>query len=211
MARSTRETNIAGLLLFIGTITILITIYFEYQMGWIGARRPQEEVPAFLFDRWGTLKLIWGWQTVGHALLTVAYLLLLKSSKGIKSLIWAFLTLSGILLVVSLGIALGSYYPALKVYGERPELFSSLRGAISILYQAGQFGSLLLLVIFLLELFGKNGVIARPLGLTVLGIVFSAISIASIASLPIKVWGASWFLLPAVLGYGYWRNSPPSE
>ena len=201
-----KASKLGGFLLLLGGATILITIYFEYRIGWIGTRRPQEEVPLFIYKNWRDLELIWGWQTFSHALFTMAYLLLLKSSEGIKSLIWAVLFLCGLLDFIAMGITLGSYYPALEVYREQPELFQTLAGAIKILYRTGQYGSVALLLVFCLEVFGKDGVLTRSLGWSILGIVIVPIAVGAIINFPIKVIGALWFLLPMVLGYSYWKN-----
>ena len=200
------ETKVGGLILLSGALLLLITIFFEYKIGWIGIERPETAIPHFIYDNWTELGKIWSWQTLAHVLFTISYILLLKNSKGIMSLLWSFMLLFGIMMVISLGITVGSYYPALEVYNEQPQLFNTIRGAIKTLYFPAQLGSMLLLVIFLIELFSKEGVVNKKLGFITIGLVLIAFLLALITSIQIKVIGAVWFIIPVILGYSYWKN-----
>jgi hypothetical protein len=74
------ESNLAGLLLMLGGILILITIYFEYHIGRIGKEREIVEAPFFIRDNWSSLKWIWSGQAFGYFLATVAFILLVKNA-----------------------------------------------------------------------------------------------------------------------------------
>ena len=201
------ETKIGGLTLVIGTLVVLITIFFEYKIGWIGTERAVEMVPQFMFESWGMLGSIWAWQAVGYTLLTVAYILLLKHSHGISSLIWAFLIVCGVLLVVSMWLAVGSYYPALEVLEEQPALFETIRGAIRNMYMFGKFGSASLSFIFILETFTEDGVIRKKTGIVMLGFVMGVMLVGALMRMPMNIVGITWFLFPLILGYSYWKNA----
>lgn len=201
------ETKISGFTLIAAATIVLITIFFEYTLGWIGVERPAERIPMFMFTNWETLSRIWSWQTFGNALFFVSYILLIKQSNGLESLIWAILILCGIMLVVSMGITLGSYEPALSIYNEQPEMFNTIRGIIRPLYNSGKFGSALLTLIYLIQLFKSDGVIPRKPGITVLVIVIGVMIIGSFAGISTKVTGASWFLLPILLGFSYSKKA----
>ena len=200
------ESKIGGLVLFLGAMLLLVTIYFEYQIGWIGVERPDSEIPGFIFDNWTGLGKIWSWQGFAHVLFTISYILLLKNSKGVKSMLWSWMLVCGIIMTISLGFTVGSYYPALEVLEDQPQLFSTIRGAIKTLYFPAQLGSLVLTIIYFLELFDKDGVVNKNFGLITLGLVILGFLIGGVTSIPMKVIGAVWFILPVVLGYSYWRN-----
>ena len=151
--------------------------------------------------------MIWGFQCISHILFTLSYILLLKNSSGIFSLLWAFMVLCGVVLVISMGMTLGSYYPALEIYSDQPGIFNSVRGAIKTLYFTSRSGSLLIVVIYALEVFGKNGVVAKRTGILVFGIVALCILIGVLTMIPVKVIGAIGFIIPLSLGYGYFRNT----
>lgn len=56
------EIKTGGLLLLLASTTVLITIFFEYKIGWIGIQRNQDESILFIFENWKSLQIIWGWQ-----------------------------------------------------------------------------------------------------------------------------------------------------
>ncbi|MEL6192267.1 MAG: hypothetical protein AAFR66_09465 [Bacteroidota bacterium] len=201
------ETKIGGISLFLGALVVLITIFFEYQIGWIGTERPPEMVPQFMFENWTMLGSIWAWQAVGYTLFTVAYILLLKHSNGIYSLFWAFLIVCGVLLVVAMWLAVGSYYPALEVMEQQPALFETIRGAIRNMYMFGKFGSASLTFIFILETFRKDGIIHKKAGIVMLGFITGFMLVGSLMGMPMNIVGITWFLLPLTLGYSYWKNA----
>ncbi len=201
------ETKIGGFVLLLAALTLLITIYLEYRIGWIGIQRSQDELFQFVYENWKGLQVIWGWQTLGHALFAISYLLLLKGSNGVASIAWSVLFLCGLLLVVSMGLTLGSYYPAMEVYQDHPAIFDSISGGIRILYRAGRIGSLFFLLVYFIEIFKPGGVLDKKLGLISFSIVAILIVLGLTTSLPLKVIGASWFFLPSILGYAYWKNA----
>ena len=199
------ESNIAGLILTVGTLIILTTIFFEYRIGWIGVQRPPEEVPYFIFQSWPDLKNIWGWQVIGFFFSAVAYALLLKHSvHRWKSLLWAILLLCTISIIIAFGITLGSYYPALEIYEEQPELFHALRGAVRSLYAPGLLGLLFLITIYLIETFSTNGLINRKWGVVGIALVLLGIVLSFVPSLPGQTIGAVIFFVPLFVGYAYW-------
>lgn len=201
------EAKIGGLTLAIGALLVLITIFFEYRIGWIGTERAAELVPQFMFENWRMLGSIWAWQAVGYTLLTIAYVLLLKNSYGLYSLIWTFLLVCGVLLVVAMWLAVGSYYPALEVLEQQPALFETIRGAIRNMYMFGKFGSASLTLIFILETFKKDGIIHKKPGIVILGFITGFMLVGSLMGMPMNIVGVTWFLLPLILGYSYWKNA----
>lgn len=191
----------------LGGIVILLTILFEYRIGWIGVERPESEVPFFIFESWRHLRVIWGWQLLGFFTQTLAFALLLKNSKKLlKSLLWAILFLCGLLIVIAFGITLGSYQPTLQVYDSQPELFAAFRGAVRALYSNGGVGLFSFLAIaYLLELFGSSGVMNKRMGLIGLSLIVLGVMISFVPGLPGKLIGAVVFFIPVLLGYAYWR------
>ena len=205
------ESNLAGCILMLGAIIILITIFFEHRIGWIGVDRPINEVPNFIYTSWDSLKNIWGWQVIGFFFCAVAYVLLLKHSvHRWKSLLWAILLLCTISIVMAFGITLGSYSPALEIYEEQPELFHALRGAVRSLYAPGLLGLLFLIIIYLIETFSTNGLINRKWGVVGIALVLLGIVLSFVPSLPGQTVGAVIFFVPLFVGYAYWR-APKTE
>lgn len=201
------ETKLGGLSLALGALTILITIFFEYQIQWIGVERPAEEIPGFIFQNWYSFKLIWGWQALGQALLALGYLLLFKNAQGYKALLWGSLFICGLIVVVAFLMTLGGYFPALEVYDESPAIFLAVRGAVRAMYSTLMISLALLVVAFFLELFGKEGVIERILGFANIGLIVLALGIGFLVGLSPKVTGATVFLVPLVLGYAHVKNA----
>ncbi len=202
------ESNIAGLLLMLGGIIILISIFFEHRIGWIGVDRPTNEVPNFIYKSWDSLKNIWGWQVIGFFLSAVAYVLLIKHATHIwKSFLWTILLLCTISIIIAFGITLGSYSPALEIYEEQPELFHALRGAVRSLYTPGLLGLLFLTIIYIMETFDTNGRINRKWGLIGLAFILLGILLSFVPSLPGKTIGAIIFFVPVFVGFAYWNAS----
>jgi uncharacterized membrane protein YhhN len=200
------ETNLAGFILFLGTLCILITIGFEYTIGWIGVERSANEIPLFIYRVWDDLKHIWAWQIFGFSLQCIAYILLLKNAtQAFKSLLWAILIVLSIFIIIGFGICLGSYYPALEVYEQQPQLFETIRGGVRFLYgQGGLLSFLILALIFLLELFSSKGVISKKWGIPALLLIATGVLLSLVPSLPEKVIGASIFFIPLSIGFAYW-------
>ena len=202
------ESNLAGLILTVGTLIILTTIVFEYRIAWIGVKRPAGEVPLFIFQKWEGLQKIWGWQCIGFFLQTIAFVLLLKnSSNRFKSMLWAILVLLGLLIVIAFGMTLGSYGPALEVYESQQELFLSLRGAVGSLYRPGLLGLVFLTIIYLIETFSASGLIHRKWGFIGFAFILLGIVLSFVPSLPGKTIGAVIFFATLFVGYAYWINS----
>lgn len=199
--------RLGGAFMFIGAAIILITIFFEYRIGWIGVERSEGQTLTFIYDNWPQLKTIWGWQTLGHTCFLIAYVQLLKNAAPMMRVCWSVLLICGVMVVIAFGLTLGSYYPALEVYDTQPELFESLRGGIGILYRTGITGIVLFGVVFLMETFSNDGIVNRLTGLITIGVIVLSILAGLIINIPMKVTGASWFLLPLMLGYFYWRNT----
>jgi len=205
--KSLRSSQIGGILLALAPLIILITIVFEYQIEWIGVERAPEAVPGFMYDNWSALGQIWGWQMFGYFLFSLAFLQLLKTATEWMRLAWSALLLCALMIFVAFGLTLGAYPPALDVLGTHPALFSAIRGAVRALYLPGQMGIFLLFIpLFLFETFGKQGVIKRSWGIGTGAIIVLAILSGLGVGIPIKVTGASLFLLPLVVGISYWQN-----
>ncbi len=200
------ETNLAGFILFLGTFCILITIGFEYTIGWIGVKRSANEIPLFIYGVWDDLKHIWAWQIFGFSLQCIAYILFLKNAtQAFKSLLWATLMVLSLFIIFGFGICLGGYYPALEVYEQQPHLFEAIGGAVRFLYgRGGLLSFLILALLFFIELFASKGVIPKKWGIPALFVIVIGILLSLVPSLPEKVIGASIFFIPLSIGFAYW-------
>ena len=200
------ETNLAGFILFLGTFCILITIGFEYTIGWIGVKRSANEIPLFIYTAWDDLKHIWAWQIFGFSLQCIAYILFLKNAtQAFKSLLWATLMVLSLFIIIGFGICLGGYYPALEVYEQQPHLFEAIGGAVRFLYgRGGLLSFLILALLFFIELFASKGVIPKKWGIPALFVIVIGILLSLVPSLPEKVIGASIFFIPLSIGFAYW-------
>lgn len=204
--KALNEKKASGFFLFLGAIIILITIIFEYKIGWIGTERLDSETPQFMLENWDELRLIWAWQVLGYFLFILAYLMILKEAKGYKRLFWSILFIGGLLIISSFGFTLGSYFPALEVYSQEPAIFNSIRGGVGVLYRSGKISLLFFVFIFLWETFSSKGEIKKETGIISISIFLGSLLIGFITNLPIKVAGATFFLLPMVIGYFYWAG-----
>ena len=200
------EFKLGGLFLILGSILLLGSIFFEYHISWIGIERTENEVPKFIYENWQDLKLIWRWQMLAHFVLLIAYFLLLKDATAIMRTLWSVLLVCSLMMLIAFGFTLGSYYPALEVYNSQPEIFETISGGIGWLYQFGRMGLLIFFLVFLLELFGKNGKVSRGTGILILCLVVLSIVLGFSTGISVKVTGAAFFLLPMTLGYYYFRN-----
>ncbi len=195
-----KTQRIAGGLIVTGTLIIVFTIVGELQLGWIGSERPRSSNPEFMQENWSRLASLWAWQVGGHLLLTLAYLLRLKHAEGLQALLWGALLLSGILISMAFLALLGGYPPALASLSENRVVFDTFNSGLGTVYQIGRLGGLLWLPLFLMATFGRDAFIGRPLGIATVAIVISTIALGTFTGLDIKVTGASWFLMPLVLG-----------
>ena len=108
------------------------------------------------------------------------------------------------LVLVSFGITLGSYEQAVSVYDTNPENFNSIRAAVLGLHGFGrEFNLIIMLSIFIYEVFSKNGAIPKILGFITLGILIVSFVLMLLKIIPGKMIGLVFFLMPLVLGYSY--------
>jgi len=85
-------------------------------------------------------------------------------------------------------------------------VFETLRGAIRGLYSPGLYGGLALFTfLFVLHSVRNPGIVGRYRGGATLGVFAICLLIGATTPLTVKVTGASWFLLPIVLGYSLVR------
>ena len=75
------------------------------------------------------------------------------------------------------------------------------------MYSSLMISLALLVVVFFVELFGKEGVIERRLGFATIGVMVLALGIGFLVGLSPKVTGATIFLVPLVLGYTHTKIS----
>lgn len=195
------ETKIGGLLLILGTLLFLVTVFFEFNIGWIGLFGGPEDPYGFIAEHWPSMKVIWSWQMVGGILTLLSFFLFYKKAGGIKSAIWASLMIRELLSTAAFMFMLGSYGPALEVLDTSPELFGAIRGGVSSLYQNIMIGPFLFIVIFCWESFSAKGIIKKKWGLTALMLVVIVLMFGLIFGISLKIAGLSYFLLPIVLGY----------
>ncbi len=204
--KSLNENQTGGLLLGLGAFIILVSIFFEYEVGWIGVEREASAIPDFYSSNWDSLKSIWGWQLFGYILWVVAYLQFIKRAQVFLRVIWSFLLVLGVMATAAYALTLGGYPPALEVREDYPELLATIRGGFGNLFKLGMSGVILFIIIFLKETFSASGKINKSLGIATLLIITVGILVGVFTSIDIKVSGASWFFLPLVLGFSYLRN-----
>ena len=199
-------------------MVFLATVYLEYKMGWIGSPKSQdpEFVPHFIKSNWGQLKGIWGWQAFANFLFTLAYFHLAKISRNdfwipLGSL-WAVLFVLSFMVLVSFGITLGAYWPALSIYESNPDLFHTVRGGVLALYDfGGVFGQLTLLVILLYEIFSKSGVVQKKWGFVIIAILLAFLALMVFKILPRQMISLTVLLIPLTLGYAYVKKSEQAK
>ena len=199
------KKQVGGLLLLLATLFFLITVFFEYQIGWIGTDRPRAETPFFIRDHWPQLQLIWSGQAASHLVFTLAYVLLFLDSRTWLRWLWGILVLCGLGLVIALVMTLITYPSALEALSEDPEVFSAVRDQVRMIYSPSQLGALFLTLIFLVETFRRESALGRLPGLITLITVLCAVLLGIFTSIPMKLIGLIWFLIPSVLGFTYWR------
>lgn len=201
-----QQSKFAGALLIAGGLTILTTIFLEYQVGWIGVLRTRPETIDFLLSEWSNLRTIWSFQMLGYGFLALAFLIQLHEAPSHHAPAWGALSLLTLLVIVAFGLTIGGYGPALEVHSTQPAVFETLRGAIRSLYSPGLYGVLTLFTfLFVLLSVPKRGIIGRHCGGATLGVFAICLLIGATTPLTVKVTGASWFLLPIVLGYSLVR------
>jgi hypothetical protein len=204
-----QRSKFAGALLMAGGLTILTTIVFEYQVGWIGVLRTPAETIDFVISEWSTLSTIWSFQMLGHGFLALACLVQLREAPSYHAPVWGALSLLTLLVIVAFGLTVGGYGPALEVHSTQPAVFETLRGAIRGLYSPGLYGGLALFTfLFVLLSVRRRGIVGRLRGGATLGVFAICLLIGVTTPLTVKVAGASWFLLPVVLGYSLVRARP---
>jgi hypothetical protein len=201
------RSRLGGLFILSATIVMVGTIFFEYQLGWIGVSRTEEESITFMADHWKELSQIWLWQAIANLLFTLSYLAFFFNSKGIKKFLWFILLLSGTMLVVSMGLTLYNYEMALSEYTSNPENFEAIRSIVKPLYAIGKYGSALFTFAYFFDAFGRGGVRRIP-GLLLLFAVVSGLGLGFILRFDMKVVGALWFLLPFHFGVSILKNQP---
>ncbi|MEM9690130.1 MAG: hypothetical protein AAF917_11690 [Pseudomonadota bacterium] len=193
--------RVTGVLMLIGAALVLVTIGVEYRIGWIGVPRDTAGVTDFVAANWVDLQRIWTWQALGHTCFTVAYLLRFKDSEGTEAALWALLMICGLVVIIAFGLTLGGTGPALRVVTTEPWVYETLRGLVRGLYSPGGYaGMAVFTVMFTYHTVAKHGIVEQRRGGGTIGIVVAAILLGATTPLDIKVIGALWFLLPAVMG-----------
>lgn len=200
------ELNLAGLLLMISVIVLLITVFFEYRVGWISASGYPDDIPEFIRSNWSDLESIWFWQMFANVGFCAAYMIFLKRTSGLISIAWALLVIGSLMVVVAFGLTLGSYSAALDVYDVQPELFQSTRGGIRSLYSGIRIGGVLFIIIYLYETLSASGVIPRRAGSVVLSIFVLGNSAGILTGLSPQLFGLGYLILPLMLGFSYWND-----
>ena len=201
-----QQSKFAGALLMAGGLTILATIFFEYQVGWIGVLRTRAETIDFVLTEWSMLRTIWSFQMLGHGFLALACFVQLREAPSHHAPAWGALSVLTLLVIVAFGVTLGGYRTALEAHLTQPAVFETLRGAIRGLYSPGLYGGMALFTfLFALHSVRKRGIVGRHRGGATLGVVVICLLIGATTPLTVKVTGASWFLLPIVLGYSFVR------
>lgn len=204
------RSRLGGLFILCATIVMVGTIFFEYQLGWIGISRTEEETISFMTDHWQELSQIWLWQAIAYLLFTLSYLAFFFNSRGIKKFLWFILLISGTMMVVSMGLTLYNYEMALSEYTSNPENFEAIQKIVRPLYAMGKYGSALFTFAYFFDAFGRGGVRRIP-GLLLLFAVVSGLALGFILGFDMKVVGALWFFLPFHFAISILKNQPEPE
>ncbi|MEM1338983.1 MAG: hypothetical protein AAF634_15640 [Bacteroidota bacterium] len=130
------EVRYGGILLSVGALITILCILLEVNAGWaslfIEMERTNYEAGKFLFENWDEMNGIWTGALIGNVFFTIASVLLMKNATKIgwfpSSLFWSIFFIGSWLLILSFGISLGSYYPALDVIDNHPYVFDTIRG-----------------------------------------------------------------------------------
>ncbi len=208
------ELKTGGLFLAIGALITLVSILLEINAGWasfsVDIERTDYDAGLFLFKNWPTMKSIWSFALFGNVILAIAALLLQKNSRKIgifpESIFWHIYFIGNLLLILSFGLCLGSYYPALEVLEQQPAMFSAVRGAPLYLFNLGAVSGLVLPIIFFYEGFSKHGIVPRKWAMAMLFLIIVAI-IVIIAGLSSSVVAMVIIFIPVLLGICYWKNA----
>jgi hypothetical protein len=195
-----KSNSFAGTMMVLASILVLGSIYFEYQIGWIGEERSAEGNIDFMAENWKDLSPIWMLQALGYFFFMLAYISYFRLSKGGLKILWALLSVCGVLLVVSMIITQTSYGSALEIYDTQPAPFESVRRIVLPLYTIGKFGSTLFGLIYLVSSISGKGRVGRTAGLVMFTLVIAFILIGTYYEMDTRVIGVLWFILP--LHYG---------
>ncbi|MEK6481614.1 hypothetical protein WJR50_28985 [Catalinimonas sp. 4WD22] len=209
------EVRTAGLLLSIGSLITIVCILMEVYAGWaslsVEMKRTDYEAGVFLFNHWPQMKSIWGWSLFGNVFLAIAALLLQKNASNVgvfpASVLWSIYFIGCLLLIISFGLSLGSYYPALEVIEQQPAIFVALRGTPLYLFDLGAISGLVLFIIYFYEGFSKQGIVSRKWAIAALSCIIVSIVLVSVGFASFTVFAIACFFVPLFLGASYWRYS----
>lgn len=214
-AISREEVRLGGVLLSIGALVTIVCILLEVKTGWASLteeiERTDYEAGIFLYNNWSSMKPIWSWSMFGNLFLAFASLVLLKSPKKFgwlpTSFFWVIYFVGSLLLAIAFGLCVGSYYQALEVIEEQPELFNTVRGAPLYLFNIGVIAGFVVLIIFFHEGFSSNGVVHRTFAIVILIIIIASLAMVALGLVSVGVFAISCFLAPLVLGIYYLKTS----
>jgi|GEM_PF-4214276 len=207
------EIKVGGMLLSIGAFITIVCILLEVNAGWaslfVEMNRSDYEAGIFLFENWQEMRSIWTWALIGNVFLAIAALILLKKEDSIASfpmsVLWSIYFIGSLLLIISFGICLGSYYPALEVIEEHPAIFLSTRGAPLYLFYVGMISGLIPLIIYFYEGFRKQGIVPRRWAIIMSGLLLIVFIAVSAGIVSFAVFAITCFLITILLGIFYWR------
>ncbi|MEM9829920.1 MAG: hypothetical protein AAF944_04755 [Bacteroidota bacterium] len=212
--QSRSELRYGGLLLSLGALTTVICILLEVNAGWasllVEMQRTDYEAGSFLFENWSEMNLIWTWSLIGNVFFTIASILLMKDSIKIgwfpASLFWSIFFIGSLLLILSFGISLGSYYSALSVIDDHPYVFETIRGIALYLFNYGALFQLVVLVIYFHQGFSNQGIVSRLSAIIILLLLVGSFALMLFGVVSFGVFAIACFLAPLLLGIFYMRE-----
>ncbi|MEM1257513.1 MAG: hypothetical protein AAGC45_01065 [Bacteroidota bacterium] len=215
--QTTTELRYGGILLSLGALITIISILLEVNAGWaslfIEIKRTNYEAGKFLFENWSEMNVIWTWALIGNVFFTIASVLLMKNSLKIgwfpSSLFWSIFFIGSLLLVLSFGISLGSYYDALNVLDGYPHVFDTIRGIALYLFNYGALFQLSVLVIYFQQGLSNEGIVPRLSAMIPTVLLMGSFVLVATGVVSFGVLAIACFLVPFLLGLFYVRRTPP--
>lgn len=209
------EILYGGIFLCLGALITIICILLEINADWaslvVEIERTNYEAGKFLFENWSEMSMIWTWALIGNVFFSIASALLMKDSIKIgwfpSSLFWSIYFIGSLLLILSFGYCLGSYYNALEVIDDHPYVFDTIRGTPLYLFNFGALFQLSVLIIYFQQGFSKNGIVSRRFAIITLLVIISSFVLVAFGLLSFAVFAIACFLATLLLGIFYTKDS----
>ncbi|MEM8763571.1 MAG: hypothetical protein AAGD88_07155 [Bacteroidota bacterium] len=209
------EFRYGGILLILGAFFTIICILLEVNAGWaslfVEIERTNYEAGTFLFENWAEMSKVWSVALFGNLFFAIASLLLFKHSMKIgwfpSSLFWAIFFIGSLLGLLSFGVCLGSYYHALAVIDDYPNLFDTIRGVALYLFMYGALFQLVALAIYFQQGFSAQGMVPRVYAWVVLVLVIGSFVLTGSGIVSFGVLAIACYIVILLLGLFYVRGT----